>query len=62
MPPDFAEMNQSDLRAYTIAHPNDQVAFHAFGDRFTADAPSETFDIPQVERHSELLPISQQVY
>lgn len=43
---DFDEMTKGELRAYIIAHPSDKVAFHAFVDRFTAEASSETFDIP----------------
>lgn len=46
MKPDFSTMTKVELRAYVIAHPDDQAAFHAFVDRFTAEAPSETFDIP----------------
>jgi len=33
---DFKKMTQSELRAYVIAHPNDQNAFYAFLDRFTS--------------------------
>lgn len=43
----FKKMTKSELRAYVIAHPNDQNAFHAFVDYFTADASSETFGLPQ---------------
>lgn len=43
---DFDAMTKGELRAYIIAHPSDKVAFHAFVDRFTAEASSETFDIP----------------
>ncbi|MCU0570735.1 MAG: hypothetical protein MUF49_29705 [Oculatellaceae cyanobacterium Prado106] len=39
-------MTKSELRAYVIAHPDDQTAFYAFVDRFTAEASPETFDIP----------------
>lgn len=46
MKPDFSTMTKVELRAYVIAHPDDQAAFHAFVDRFTAEAPPETFDIP----------------
>ena len=45
MQPDFSAMTKAELRAYAIAHPDDQTAFHAFVDRFTADAAPETFDI-----------------
>jgi hypothetical protein len=43
---DFNEMTKSELRAYIIAHPENKTAFHAFVDRFTADASPETFNIP----------------
>jgi hypothetical protein len=46
MKPDFSKLTKGELRAYVIAHPDDQAAFHAFVDRFTDEAPSETFDIP----------------
>lgn len=39
-------MTKSEIRAYIVAHPNDQAAFYAFIDRFTAEAPPETFDLP----------------
>ena len=44
--PDFSSMTKIELRAYVIAHPNDREVFHAFVDRFTAEASPETFDIP----------------
>lgn len=46
MKPDYHAMTKGELRAYVIDHPNDKTAFHAFVDRFTAEAPPETFDIP----------------
>ncbi|OZH53666.1 hypothetical protein AFK68_16115 [Hydrocoleum sp. CS-953] len=44
---DFNSMNKSQLRAYVISHPNEKAAFHIFVDRFTSEAPTETFDIPK---------------
>jgi hypothetical protein len=44
--PDFSTMTKGELRAYVVAHPGDSAAFHAFVDRFTAEASPETFDIP----------------
>ena len=44
---DFNRMTKAELRTYIIAHPDDKVAFHTFVDRFTADAPSETYAVPQ---------------
>lgn len=49
MQPNFSTMTRSELRAYVIAHPDDKAAFHAFVDRFTAEASPETFDIPNSE-------------
>jgi hypothetical protein len=46
MNPDFNAITKDELRAYVIAHPDDQSAFHTFVDRFTAEASSATFDIP----------------
>ena len=43
MNPDFTSLTKAELRAYVVAHPDDQRAFHAFVDRFTADASPETF-------------------
>jgi hypothetical protein len=47
MQPNFSTLTRSELRAYVIAHPDDKAAFHAFVDRFTAEASPETFDIPK---------------
>lgn len=47
MVPDFSAMTKAKLRAYLIAHPSDQTAFHAFVDRCTAEASTETFDLPR---------------
>jgi len=44
--PDFSTMTKAELRAYVVAHPSDKMAFHAFVDRFTAEASPETFDLP----------------
>jgi hypothetical protein len=46
MNPDFDTMTKGELRAYVIAHPDDRSAFRMFVDRFTAEASSETFNIP----------------
>jgi hypothetical protein len=45
--PDFNSMNKIELRAYVIAHPDNQAAFHAFVDRFTSEASPQTFDTPK---------------
>jgi hypothetical protein len=47
MEADFSAMTKLELRAYVIAHPNNKIAFHAFVDRFTSEADSETFDLPK---------------
>ncbi|EAZ90334.1 DUF6887 family protein [Crocosphaera chwakensis] len=43
MTPNFEKMTKTELRAYVISHPDDQNAFHAFVDRYTSDAPSDTY-------------------
>lgn len=53
MQPDFNNMTKPELRAYIIAHPEDRAAFHAFVDRFTADANPETFAVPQSKAEIE---------
>lgn len=50
---DLSTMTKSELRAYVISHPDDVTAFHLFVDRFTADASSETFDIPNSNNEIE---------
>lgn len=45
--PDFSSMTKIELRTYVIAHPEDKTAFHAFVDRFTSEASTETYDIPK---------------
>jgi hypothetical protein len=45
--PDLTSVTKAELRAYVVAHPEDKDAFRIFVDRFTADAPSETFAVPQ---------------
>jgi hypothetical protein len=45
--PDLKSVNKVELRAYVVAHPEDKDAFRIFVDRFTAEAPPETFAVPQ---------------
>jgi hypothetical protein len=52
MKPNFLTMTKTQLRAYLVSHPNDQDAFHAFVDRFTAQA-SETFAMPKSQSEVE---------
>lgn len=47
MNPDFTTMTKVELRAYVVANPRDCTAFYAFVERFTANASSETFTLPQ---------------
>jgi hypothetical protein len=47
MKPNLNNMTKVELRAYVITHPDDKAAFHTFVDRFTSEAPKETFDIPK---------------
>ena len=44
---DFGTMNKTELRAYLIKHPDNKSAFQAFVDRFTSDADSTTYSIPE---------------
>ena len=53
MNPNFKSMSKKELRAYLVAHPNEQEAFYAFVDRFTADAPTETFAMPKSQTEIE---------
>ncbi len=42
----FTKMTKAELRSYVVSHPDDRAAFHVFVDRFSADAPAETFKMP----------------
>jgi hypothetical protein len=57
MNPDFTTMTKGELRAYVITHPDDKTAFHSFVDRFTAEASSDTFDIPNSNAEVEQVEI-----
>jgi hypothetical protein len=57
MKPDLSTMTKGELRAYVIAHPDDKTAFHTFVDRFTAEADSNTFDIPNSNAEVEQVEI-----
>jgi hypothetical protein len=60
MKPNFIAMTKAQLRAYLVAHPNDQEAFYAFVDRFTAQA-SETFSMAKSPSEVEaVMPLIQQ--
>jgi hypothetical protein len=37
MKPDFRAMNKLDLRAYVLAHRDDEDAFHAYMDKIRSD-------------------------
>ncbi|MEH2391310.1 MAG: hypothetical protein V7K21_06385 [Nostoc sp.] len=41
--PNFDAMSKAELRAYVIAHQDDQEAFYALADRLTAKPPSATY-------------------
>ncbi|AVH68071.1 hypothetical protein CDG77_23130 [Nostoc sp. 'Peltigera membranacea cyanobiont' 213] len=41
--PNFDAMSEAELRAYVIAHQDDQEAFYALADRLTAKPPSATY-------------------
>ena len=53
MKPNFDTMTKTELRAYLVAHPQEKAAFYAFVDRFTSEASSETFTIPQSQAEIE---------
>lgn len=55
MKTDFNTMTKAELRAYLVAHPDEQEAFYAFVDRFTAEASRETFAMPQSQADIEEL-------
>ena len=40
-------MNKTELRTYLIKHPDHQSAFQAFVDRFTSDADSTIYSVPE---------------
>ena len=44
---DFNTMNKTELRNYLVKHPEDKSAFQAFVDRFTSDADSTIYSIPE---------------
>ncbi|MDZ7959701.1 MAG: hypothetical protein RMY34_17765 [Aulosira sp. DedQUE10] len=41
--PNFDAMSKAELRAYVIAHQDDQEAFYALADRLTAKPPTATY-------------------
>jgi hypothetical protein len=47
--PDLKSVTKAELRAYIVAHPEDKDAFRIFVDRFTAEAPPETFAVARSE-------------
>ena len=53
MQPNFSILTKAELRAYTVAHPDNKEAFHAFVDRFTSEASPKTFDLPKSEAEIE---------
>jgi hypothetical protein len=55
MKPDFQAMSQAELRAYVIAHPQDDGAFEALADRAYANANPEWYQPQDLSRFPELL-------
>lgn len=60
MNPDFDKMSKAELRAYVVAHTNDQDAFYKFVDRFKADSNNQGWhpfpqSLEDVARVSELI-------
>ncbi|QKQ76368.1 hypothetical protein [Nostoc sp. TCL240-02] len=60
--PNFDAMSKTELRAYVIAHQDDQEAFYALADRLTAKPPSGTYPASMTpeEIHKAVLDIIQQ--
>ncbi|MBG1266427.1 DUF6887 family protein [Nostoc sp. WHI] len=60
--PNFDDMSKAELRAYVIAHQDDQEAFYAFADRLTAKPPSKIYPASMTpeEMHQAILDIIQQ--
>jgi hypothetical protein len=52
MKPDFAAMTRKELRAYLLAHRNDEEAFFAYVDRSETEA--NWIELPSVESVEEL--------
>ncbi len=52
-------MTKVELRAYVVAHPNDETAFHAFVDRFTSDASPAMFT--PIDSHADVETINKLV-
>lgn len=55
---DFEKMSRAELRAYLVAHPDNQEAFYKFVDRFKAD-PNGSGWHPPVETLEDLARVSQ---
>ena len=47
--------SDNKFQFFLVAHPNEREAFYAFVDRFTADAPPETFAMPQSQTEIEAI-------
>jgi hypothetical protein len=60
--PNYDAMSKAELRAYVIAHQDDQEAFYAFVDRLTAKPPSAIYpaDMTLEEIHKAVLDIIEQ--
>ena len=52
--PNFQTMNQSELRAYVLAHRDDTEAFYALADRLTSK-PGRKLSDADLERLPEIL-------
>ncbi|MEH2252924.1 DUF6887 family protein [Nostoc sp.] len=60
--PNFDAMSKAELRAYVIAHQDDQEAFYGLADRLTAKSSSATYpaSMTKEEIHKAVLDIIQQ--
>jgi hypothetical protein len=55
MKPDFKSMSQAELRAYVIAHPQDDEAFETLADRAYANPNPQWYQPEDLCRFPELL-------
>lgn len=54
MKPDFAAMSKAELKAYVLAHRNDNGAFYVLADRILADPNGKWYAPEEVDRFPEI--------
>jgi hypothetical protein len=55
MKSDFEKMTQAELRAYVIANPKDDEAFHLWADHATANAPKTIYPPVSLEEAERII-------